>query len=436
MSAVQPALRQPRDQHIHVLSETCPLCDQPIPNEKAHEIRTRMEARERTLTEAANARAAEQIAVETARIEAVANAAVAQLRQENEEALTKANAESVTKVDAVRTEGRKEAETTLEKRIADAEKAKADTEAAAAKKIATAEEAARAHAVTWQAKIEAADTEKHNALVQVEAMKAGQEAVVSDRVREVREIDERDKADALAAMKAGHNAEVQKLSANLETLKRQIEKQRADELGEGAHIKLFDALKIEFPGDDIRGIPQGVSGADILHTVIHHGKACGAILYESKNSTAWRDDYVAKLIRDQTAARADHAILSTFKFPAGAAQVEVRDGVVIVNPARAIAIAQVVRKHLLLVHTLRLSKIERMQKMAALYDFITSERCALLLARIDAEAEVGLKLVAKDKRFHENLWRREGLLLRSIQKAKAELEIEVAAIIGSEDPVG
>jgi hypothetical protein len=266
-------------------------------------------------------------------------------------------------------------------------------------------------------------------------VRAGQEGLVSERVREVREILERDKADALAIAKAGHDAEVQKLSTNLETLKRQIEKQRADELGEGAHIKLFDALKAEFPGDDIRRIPKGVSGADILHTVIHHGKECGAILYESKNSTAWRDDYVAKLIRDQTAARADHAILSTFKFPAGAAQVEVRDGVVIVNPARAIAIAQVVRKHLLLVHTLRLSKTERMQKMAALYDFITSERCALLLARIDAEAEAGLKLVAKDKKFHENLWRREGMLLRSIQKVRAELEIEVDAIIGADDPV-
>jgi hypothetical protein len=90
---------------------------------------------------------------------------------------------------------------------------------------------------------------------------------------------------------------------------------------------------------------------------------------------------VTKLIRDQTAARADHAVLSTFKFPTGTSQVAIRDGVVIVNPARAVAIAHMIRKHLLLVHTLRLSKAERMEKMAALYDFMTSERCALLLNR-------------------------------------------------------
>jgi hypothetical protein len=342
-----------------------------------------MEARERCLAEAANARADQKIAAETTRIQAAA---------------------------------------------------KADAEAATAQKIAAAEEAARVREAAWQKTIDDIETEKREALAQLEVIKVGQETMVNECVREVREANEREKADALALQKAAYDVEVRKLSDNLETLKRQIERQRAAELGEGAHIKLYDALKEEFPGDDIRRIRPGVSGADILHTVIHRGKECGSFLYESKNSTAWRDDYVAKLIRDQTAARADHAILSTFKFPAGAAQVEVRDGVVIVNPARAIAVAQLIRKHMVLVHTLRLSKTERAQKMAGLYDFMTSERCALLLTRIDSETESLLDLQATEKKFHDNHWKKQGLHLRSIQKVKAELETEVEAII-AEDPV-
>ena len=217
-------------------------------------------------------------------------------------------------------------------------------------------------------------------------------------------------------------------------MQRQLKKQRADELGEGAEIKLFDALKDEFPRDDIRRVKKGVSGADILHTVINNGRACGTIIYDSKNSTAWRDDYVAKLIRDQTAAKANHAILSTFKFPAGASQLEVRDGVIIVNPARAVAIARIIRRHMLLVQTLRLSKTERTKKIAALYDFITSERCALLLGRIDSESESLLDLQAAEMKAHENHWKKEGLLLRSIQKVKAEFETEIESIIGADDP--
>jgi hypothetical protein len=251
----------------------------------------------------------------------------------------------------------------------------------------------------------------------------------------VREGLERDKADTIAANKAAQDAETQKLSAKLEILQRQLDKQRADDLGEGAHIKLLDALKDEFSGDDIRRIRPGVSGADSLHTITHNGKPSGAILYESKNSTAWRDDYVTKLVRDQTAARADHAMLSTFKFPAGTSQVEVRDGVVIVNPARAIAIARILRKHLLHVHTMRLSKAERTQKMAGIYDFITSERYTLLLTRIDGEAEALLELQASEKTFHENHWKKQGLRLKSIQKVKADLDTEIDTIIGAADPV-
>ena len=97
---------------------------------------------------------------------------------------------------------------------------------------------------------------------------------------------------------------------------------------------------------------------------------------------------------------------------------------IIVKPARAVAIAKS-RKHMLHVQTLRLSKSERAEKMAALYDFMTSERYALLTARFDTQSEALLGLQETDKRYHDNHWKKEGLLIRSIQKAKAEIETAV-----------
>ncbi len=41
---------------------------------------------------------------------------------------------------------------------------------------------------------------------------------------------------------------------------------------------------------------------------------------------------------------------------------------------------------MLQVHTLRLSKADRMKKMAAMYDFVTSERCTHLLERVESES--------------------------------------------------
>lgn len=424
MPPAQPALRSV-DPHIHPFSETCPTCEQPIPNEKAKEIRARAAALQKRLADEAEARAAQKIATETARIEEAAKCKVEQAEREKAKAIRKANAETAVKIEAARLEGQKSAEIRVaaaEKAKAEAEKAKSHAEAAAIQKVADAEQAAEARQEEAQKQIDAANAK-------VREVEAQRDTAIEGRVREVREAMEKDKADALAKKDSENDEKTRKLLVQVKTLERKLEEKQADELGEGAHIQLLDALKEEFPEDHIRRIPPGVSGADILHTVMRNGVACGSILYESKNSTAWRDDYVTKLVRDQTAAEADHAILSTFKFPKDTDQVEIRDSVVIVKPARGIAIARILRKYLLH-HTLRLSKSERQSKMAELYDFITSERYALLAGRLDSESDALMDLQETDKKYHDRHWQKEGLLIRSIQKVKAEIDTAVELIIG------
>ena len=415
MAAPEPALQSVPESHIRAATETCPTCEQPIPNEKAREVRARAEAQKRRMDEAANARAEQRIAAEKERLEREATAAIGELRDETETALKKASAEADARVEAAAAEGRKLAEADLREQVTAVQKAKEEAERSAALKLAEAEE------------------QRQQALTRLQAAEAERDEQVNARVQETRDALEKANAEALAQAKAENDADKRKLTSKLETLQRQLEKERANELGEGAEVELFDALKAEFPDDHIRPVPKGVSGADILHTVMHNGRDCGTIIYESKNTGAWRNDYVAKLIQDQTAAKADHAVLSTLKFPAGASQLEVRDGVVIVNPARAVAIVRIIRKQMLLVHTLRLSKAERTNKMAELYDFITSERCAHLLGRIDTESDALLELQAAEMRAHQNHWKREGTLVRSLQKAKAELDVEVQSIIGAGD---
>jgi hypothetical protein len=362
MPPAQPALRS-LDPHVHVFGETCPTCDQPIPNEKAQEIRERAAYLQKRLADEAEVRAAQKLAAYKVEIEAAAKARVDQAEREKAEALKKANEEATAKIDAARALGQKLAEAdfsarlqTAEKAKADAEEAKANAETAAAQKITAVEQQA-------QEQINAANAKAHQAEID-------RDAAIEARVRAVREAMEKDKAEALAKKDSDNDEKTRKLLEQVHSLERKLEEKRADELGEGAHIQLLDALKEEFPDDQIRRIPAGTSGADILHTVMRSGVACGSILYESKNSVQWRDDYVTKLAKDQTAAEADHAILSTFKFPKDTDQIEIRDSVIIVKPARAVAIAKILRKHLLHVHTLRLSKTERQGKMAELYGFI------------------------------------------------------------------
>src|SRR6476620_3735840 len=115
MPAPQPALRS-FGAHVHPFGATCPTCDQPIPNEKAEEIRARAQATEARLIAEADARAAQTLAVERLRIEEAAELRIEQAKHE-------------------KAEGRKLAEAGLEAQIAAAEKAKVDAESLASQRV-------------------------------------------------------------------------------------------------------------------------------------------------------------------------------------------------------------------------------------------------------------------------------------------------------------
>ena len=130
-------------------------------------------------------------------------------------------------------------------------------------------------------------------------------------------------------------------------LQRALEKKANEELGEGAEIDLFEALKKELPNDRIERVAKGAPGSDILHGVVHNGRECETIIYDSKNHKMFRNEHVTKLLEDQLAAKAEHAILSTHKFPAGTRQLHMQDGVLLANPARVLSVVTLIRRHLL-----------------------------------------------------------------------------------------
>jgi hypothetical protein len=212
-------------------------------------------------------------------------------------------------------------------------------------------------------------------------------AELAQRLAEQRDALQAEQTKAVNAEKLAAFEDKLELAAKVEELQRALDKRTAEELGEGAEVDLFEALKAEFEGDRIERVNKGQPGANILHTVIYNGRECGKIIYDSKNHAAWRNDFVTKLAADQMAAKAEHAILSTRKFPEGARHLHVQDGVVVASPARVVALVLIVRQHLVQTHTLRMSNEARTQKSAALYSFITSERCADLFKRIDTHTD-------------------------------------------------
>jgi hypothetical protein len=158
---------------------------------------------------------------------------------------------------------------------------------------------------------------------------------------------------------------------------------------------------------------------------------CGTIVYDSKNHKQWRTEFVTKLRDDQIAVRGEHAVLATHAFPKDKKQLHIDSGVVIANPARAVVIAMLLRQHLLQMHSLKVSNTERASKTEELYAFINSERFRQFLATITRGVEQLEALQAAEKKAHESTWKKQGELFRTIVRSCAQLDEEVARIIGT-----
>ncbi len=369
MGLFQPSSRQALKPHAHTADDRCPLCEQPIALEIARKI-------------AAKKREQYQAALDQARSEAAA-------------AVEK-------QVQAARSEAKAAAETAMLAKLSEI-----------------------------QARLAEAEQGRVAAQEQMATLKEAQEAAIAQRLHEAQETLQRERDAAVLAEKTRAFEEHQKLQAKLQDLQRQLEKKSAHELGEGSEIDLFEQLRAAFEGDRIRRVGKGVNGADVIHEVVHNGKVCGKIIYDAKNRNAWQNEFVNKLRADKIAEGADHAILSSNKFPKDKAQVHAQDGVIVANPARVLAIAEILRGQVLRMHELRISSEERGQKSVALYAFITSEQFRHLLEQVATQTGKMVELDTKEQEAHRRTWDQRGKLILSVQKARSDLTFEIERIIGT-----
>jgi len=371
---------------LHTGEGHCPLCEQAIPREQSEAVRLRIAARESDQ----KAKIEHQLASALAAADLKSRTVLETVQKSADAAVAAARSELV----AVREEATRLAETKMAARLAELETARL----AAEQKIL--------------------------------ALRAEHDAREHERLAALREQLERDKTAALQAAESKAFEEKQKLQSKMADLQRQLENKTAQDLGYGPEVDLFELLKGEFPEDRITRVEKGAAGADVVHDIYHNGRNCGRIVYDSKNSSAWRNDYVSKLRADQADAKADHAVLCTKSFPSGTKELHTLDGVLIVSPQRVGVLAGMLRRHVVQTAALRLSNEARSQKTAALYAFIMSEQCRNMLSSIAIHADDMADLDSKERKAHDALWKKRADLIRSVQRAQGDLSFEIERIIG------
>jgi Uncharacterized protein conserved in bacteria (DUF2130) len=380
-------------------TERCPWCGNGVTRTKFLEIEEKIAERERKKLAEERARLAQELRDEARknalRLKAETDKKVAALAQERDAA-------------TARVKELREREATIRKEAV--EQAEARTKAEIDKKVAAAI-AAREKAA--EAKFKLVEARKKTELEQ-------QRAAL-----------ERDRDSQLLKLQSQHNREREQMKKKIDALSRQQQRATADELGEGAEVDAYEALRDAFKRDDIARIKRGQPGADIRHRALHKGDVCGTIMIDSKNRQGWLSSYVTKLREDQVTEKAEHAVLATTVFPSGKKELYIDEdtGVIVVNRARVVEIVGLLRDAMVRMHLAGLSRAERSHKSDQLYAFITSEtyrQHQVEAQRLTAEI---LELDVEEQRTHGKVWQARGKIATRLRNAVREIDTEVSAIL-------
>jgi len=244
---------------------------------------------------------------------------------------------------------------------------------------------------------------------------------------------EREHQQAMRKLRADFARDKGATQKKVADLERQLQKRTAHELGDGAELDLFEALRDAFPGDHVSRVRKGEAGADIHHEVFHHGQSCGVIAIDSKNHKAWQNAFVSKLRRDQAEAGAHHAILATTVFPSGERELCLRDDVILITPARTPFIVQLLRSSMVRMHVQGLSLEERNAKVGRLYAYITSEACSRRFREATKITDDLSALDVQETRDHQKVWAQRGRTTTRLKTVLRELDAEIAAIVEGAD---
>jgi hypothetical protein len=198
---------------------------------------------------------------------------------------------------------------------------------------------------------------------------------------------------------------------------------------------LEDQLRQYFPLDCIEEVPVGVHGGDVIHGIFDAaGEECGKILWESKRTKAWSDNWLPKLRDDQRAAKAHVAILVTAEMPKGIPAFGCIDGVWVTKREHLVGLAIALRSGLLEIARTRRSMHGQQTKMEYLYQFLVGPEFQQRVEGIIEAFATMKEDLDSERRAIQRIWaKREKQIDRAMINTSG-LYGDLASILGTSLP--
>ena len=218
-----------------------------------------------------------------------------------------------------------------------------------------------------------------------------------------------------------------------EEMRRKSEQGSMQLQGEVQELALEELLKAAFPFDVISVVGKGVRGADCIQTVRNNfGQECGKIIFESKRTKDFANDWIEKLKADMRSQGADVAVIVTQALPKDMDRFGEKEGIWICNFAEVKPVVQMLRNGIIKISTALKSQENRGDKMHLLYDYLTSREFAEQWQAI-REGFMSMKLsIQKERDAMEKLWKSREKQLEKVLLNAAHVRGSIEGISGTD----
>lgn len=218
-----------------------------------------------------------------------------------------------------------------------------------------------------------------------------------------------------------------------EEMKRKAEQGSMQSQGESQELLLEELLKTTFPFDVITEVGKGVRGADCIQTVRNGlGQECGKIIFESKRTKDFANDWIEKLKTDMRSQGADVAVIVTQALPKDMNSFGEKDGVWICSFNEVRPVVHMLRDAVIKIYNATRSQENKGDKMHLLYDYLTSREFAEQWSAI-REGFMSMKIsIQKERDQMEKLWKAREKQLEKVLLNAAHIRGSIEGISGTD----
>jgi len=254
--------------------------------------------------------------------------------------------------------------------------------------------------------------------------------------KEIRDLEEQ----RVAAKETEYQLRLKELEKQLddqkklaEEMKRKAEQGSMQLQGEVQELALEELLRASFPFDEITEVGKGVRGADCIQVVRNnYGQECGKIIYESKRTRDFSQEWIEKLKADMRSQGASIAVIVTQAMPKDMHSFGERGGVWICNFTDVKALTYVLRDGIIRVFNAAKSQDNKGDKMQLLYDYLTSTEFSEQWKAI-REGFLSMKQsIQKERDTMERLWKAREKQLEKVLLNAAHVRGSIEGIAGKD----